>query len=473
MRLLTYIVPVLLVGFCIWRGRRDPVYVLALPLLLACGRGIFLDLYSLHLPLGGGVTVNQEDILLLAQLGVFVYVLGIRPAAARQRMTIQLYLCLGILILLTGKAFAAYFSSWGDLTSPGNLVSVAKAAAVARLYFYVPISIMLWHLILKRFSAAEILHLVRIITWVTAACSVVYLANLAGLRTYARIWPAYYTTQAPGGGIVVRDYLTMPFWLYLALGYSLARLVYGGQRLTYLLVGIVITGCAVFSFTRSYAICALGLWALAGFWRAVIVPSQPRTIRLRARVSPARAWILMSAFGTLSGVILVKSNLLASWWAYLATRLGTLGRGPAGDPNTELRVNLYLQAARTVAHSGIFLGTLMIPGGAAATAVYYLDSYWASVLVDLGWIGLFVMAALAVAAIGKAVVKALRAEGESAVLGLVILSGLLAAVTLSFTGAWLAFATVAGTFLVTIPDVRLLGAPMRRQAISQASPRRR
>ena len=90
---------------------------------------------------------------MLVQLGVFVYVLGIRPAAARPRMTIQLYLCLGILILLTGKAFAAYFSSWGDLASPGNLVSVTKAAAVARLYFYVPISIMLWHLILKRFSA--------------------------------------------------------------------------------------------------------------------------------------------------------------------------------------------------------------------------------------------------------------------------------------------------------------------------------
>ena len=57
---------------------------------------------------------------------------------------------------------------------------------------------------------------------------------------------------------MTRDYLTMPFWLYLALGYSLGRLVYGGQRPTYLLVGIVLTGCAVFSFTRSYAICALG-----------------------------------------------------------------------------------------------------------------------------------------------------------------------------------------------------------------------
>ena len=58
---------------------------------------------------------------------------------------------------------------------------MAKAAAVARLYFYVPLSIMIWHLILKRFSATEILRLLWFITWVTAACSVVYLANLAGL----------------------------------------------------------------------------------------------------------------------------------------------------------------------------------------------------------------------------------------------------------------------------------------------------
>jgi hypothetical protein len=451
-----------------WKGRRDPVYVLALPLLLACGRGIFLDLNSLHLPLGGGVTVNQEDVLLLAQLGVFVYVLGLRPAAAPSRLTIQLYLCLGILILLTGKAFAAYFSSWDDLTSPGILVSVAKAGAVARLYFYVPMSIMLWHLILKRFSAAEILHLVRIITWVTAACSVVYLANLAGLRTYTSIWPAYYTTRAPGGDTVIRDYLTMPFWLYLALGYSLARLVYGGQRLTYLLLGIVITGCAVFSFTRSYAMCALGLWALAGFWKAVIVPSQRKTVRPRARVSPARAWILTSAFGVLGGAVLVRWSTLASWWAYLATRFGTLTRGQGGDPNTELRVNLFHEASRTVAHSGFFLGTLMT-SGAAATGVYYLDSYWAAVLVDLGWIGLFVMAALAVTALSKTVANALKAEGESAVLGLAILSGLAAAIVLSFTGAWLAFAVVAGTFLLAVPDVRPLSTPARPQAIGRAA----
>ena len=87
--------------------------MLALPLLLACGRGIFLNLYSLRVPLGGGVTVNQEDVLLLVQLGVFVYVLGIRPAAARPRMTIQLYLCLGILILLTGRGLSAPTSRAG------------------------------------------------------------------------------------------------------------------------------------------------------------------------------------------------------------------------------------------------------------------------------------------------------------------------------------------------------------------------
>ena len=108
---------------------------------------------------------------------------------------------------------------------------------------------------------------------------------------------------------MTRDYLTMPFWLYLALGYSLARLVYGGQRPTYLLVGIVLTGCAVFSFTRSYAICALGLWALAGFWKVVIVPSQRKTIQPRARVNPVRAWTLIVALGGLGGAVLGPAEL--------------------------------------------------------------------------------------------------------------------------------------------------------------------
>jgi len=458
MRLLTYVVPALLVGFFIWRGRRDPVYILALPLLLACGRGIFLDLYSLKVPLGGGVTVGQEDILMLALSGVFVYILALRPDAEPTRLTGQLYLCLGILILLTTKAFAAYSSRWGDLASPGQLLSVVKAALVARAYFYLPTSIVLWHLVLKRFSEREVLHLLRILTWVTAACSIVYLVNLAGFRTYTAIWPAYSAVQVSGAGSVIRDYLTMPFWLYLGLAYSLARLVYGGQRFTYLLAAIVMTGCAVFSFTRSYAVCALGLWVVAGFWKVVVVPLHWKTIGPRTQVGPAHAWIVITAPAALSVAVVAGWGLLGDWWAYLGTRFGSLSQGPAGDLNVLVRFRLYAQASQAISHAGFFLGWLMIPS-AAATGVYFLDSYWASVLFELGWIGLLVLGALALGALGKATAMAVKAEGESAVLRLAVFSGLSASVLLSLTGAWLAFAVVGGAFLLSLPDVRLRVTP--------------
>lgn len=457
MHAVTYVVPALVIGFFLWRGRRDHVYILALPLLLAYGRSIFLDIYSLRLPLGGGVTINQEDVLLVVLLLVLVYVRAVRPTASPERLTFQIYLCAGLLVLLAGKAFAADLSSWTDVASPSHLFSVAKAGAVARAWFYLPLSIMLWRVVLKRFSRQEILRLFGILIWVTAACAVVYLADLAGLSSYTRIWNPY-TTQVVSGVMVHRDYLTFPAWLNVALGYSLANLAYGRQRATYLLVAVVLTGCALFSFTRSVALCAVALWFVAIFWRAVIVPLHGRSRIGRAPIGPARVLLVTSAFAAVSAAAVHRKFTLAAWWAYLGQRLSTLAPGSAGDPNTELRLGLYSRAAETISHEGFFLGTLMTSTGAAA-GVYFLDSYWAQVLVSLGWFGLLVVGGLVFTALAQATARALRADAGSAILSLTILLGLLMTVLLSSTGAGWAASVAAGAFLLAIPDVRFRVAP--------------
>lgn len=463
MYVLTYVVPALVIGFFLWKGRRDPVYILALPLLLGYGRSIFLDTYSLRLGLVNGVTVYYEDVTLMVLLVVLVYVRAIRRTASPARFTLQLYLCVGLLVLLTAKAVAASFTSGTGLASPSSLLSLVKAVAWARVWFYLPLSVMLWHVVLKRFSRQEILRLLGILTWVTAACAVVYLADLAGIKTYTSIWDPFSTIQTPGGLTVSRDYLFLPAFLTVALGYSLAHLVYGRQRATYLLVAVVLTACAVFSFTRTFALVAAGLWVVAIFWWAVIIRLRGRSGRVRTSIGPARAFLLVGAFAAVSSAGVFGWSTIAAWWAFLALRLGGLQRGAAGDPNSALRLNLYLLAARTVSHEGFFLGTLMTTIGAGGAA-YFRDSYWAYVLLSVGWLGLLVVGALVFSALTEATVRALRADARSAMLGLTILFALLSMILYSSAGGAWADAATIGAFFLAAPDVRFRVVPSASSA---------
>lgn len=358
MRLLTYVVPLVLVVLFLWRGRRDPVYILAVPLLLTFGRAIFLDLYTLHLTLGGGFAFNQEDVLLLALLGVLAYVAVIRPVSPAP-FTLQLYLCVGLLILMAGKTVAAAVDVPGTAGLLSGAMSALKAALAARAYFYLPLSIIIWHQVLRRFSISEVMRLFRLLTWVTVGCAVLYIANLAGVRTYSTLFVQYSTRDVDVVGSVTRDYLTLPVWLFLAVAYALARVVYGSERVTYALVALVTTPCAVASFTRAYAVSALGLWALAGLWRFVVAPTQRRDNRPHRARMPLAGFVVLAACAALSVAVVRSAALLSLWWTLLAARFGHLSHGLTGDPNIMLRVSLYAQASKSLASNGYLLGGLL------------------------------------------------------------------------------------------------------------------
>jgi hypothetical protein len=457
-RALTYIVPSLFFGFVLWRGRRDLVYILALPLLLAFNRGIFLDLYSFQWGFGGITTFGQEDVMLLVLMFVYAYVRAVRPRAAPERMTLQLYLCIGILILLLFKALAGSLPIVAHEQTPSHILAIILNS---RTYFYLPISIILWHLVLKRFSRQEMNRLLGLLTWVTLAVSVVYLANLAGAQTYGRIWSPYSASPASGdltvfrGVAVSRDYLTFPFWLYVALGFSLANVVYGRLRGTYFLVALVVTACAVFSFTRAFAACAVGLWIVALLWRLVVVPRQRQRPSVQAPVRPARVPIVAGVLALTCLAVVFRWSAIAAWVAYLEHRVGSSLAGGTSDATTAWRISLYSIAARSVARDGPVLGTLMT-SLRASPGVYFLDSYWSLVLFALGWLGLLVVSALALAAVGKATLHAMRSDGEAVELRTALLLALVAAIALTFTGSGFAYAVTASVFLLAAADVRFL-----------------
>ena len=78
-----YIIPIVLIGFFVWKGIREPVFFVGIPLLVGFNRAIFLDLFSLNVPLGF-IELRQEDVLFLALLVVYVLVRLVRREVARQ-----------------------------------------------------------------------------------------------------------------------------------------------------------------------------------------------------------------------------------------------------------------------------------------------------------------------------------------------------------------------------------------------------
>jgi hypothetical protein len=449
MRVLTYLVPILLLAFFLRRGRRDPAYILAIPLVLAFNRGIFLDLHSFRISLGN-FSISQEEILLAALVAVLVYAASLRPRAPRQPFTFQIYLCGGILLLLLGKAFAVDIGSWSDLLSSSRLLAAVKASLLVRVYFYLPISIILWHFVLKRFTADEMGRMLRAITWVTLVCSIVYVADLLGIKTYSNIYVVYATMRLAPGFHVFRDFLTFPFWLNLALGYSLACVVYARQRTTYALVAVVLTSCAALSFTRSFIISAIVLWVAALAWRVAVVSRRGRERTRHGTMGPVTASALVAGVAGLGSAF----DRLATMWGYLLGRMSAVTSGALGDPNVAIRVNLYSIAAAAIKRDGLLFGTLLTDAGASGSA-YFLDSYWASVLLAYGWLGGLIVAALLAAAVVKAVARALRAQTDAAIPRLAILLGLLMALLDSFTGSGWQVSVAALTFLIAAPDVAM------------------
>lgn len=116
------------------------------------------------------------------------------------------------------------------------------------------------------------------------------------------------------------------------------------------------------------------------------------------------------------------------------------------DPNIAVRTNLYSAAVRTITHEGLMLGVLT-PAGAAAN-IYFLDSYWAQALVSLGILGTLCVGVVALNALVKAGMTALRPDGEQALLGLAIFLGLLMALLRSVSNAGFLYSVAVSTFLV-------------------------
>lgn len=380
-----------LAATCLVRARRNPAFWLGIPMVVALGRSLFFDLYTLGIPMpGGAYALGMEDVLFLVLCACVVPILWRRPdpkaaapywAAVAMPLALLLWFVVEYAVGIVGRPEVALRTALG----------VVK-------YAYVPLAAMLWLVGLRRVTLAEFMPVVRFVSWVCVVSGVLYILNAMGLQSYARVFTPYLASQE-GGLAVVRDYLTYPVWQPLALGFLMGDGIAGRARVLSTCGALVLVMTAVFSYTRVFILASV----VAVVFVLVMV-----ALRGRAAGQTGRALAVLAGAAAAIGAIAWQVAPLSL--QYVWTRLGGLTGGQL-DANAMLRANLWVRAVQHATGVDSLVGAGFDPSLLnALRGIYFLDNWWATVLVLFGWIGVALFAAWFVAFgwnVSRVVVRAL------------------------------------------------------------------
>lgn len=235
-----YIVPIGFFAFFLFQLKKSPIYACGVPMVFAFGEAIYLPLTSMTLSIPGiPKTIGKEDIVFLLLAIVWFYIRQKRPNCQRLVPGLDL----AVVGLFLGYLFLEILVGWLQ-------TGVMKVGgSTGRLYFYFPFSFFLWVDILRRFTRNEVWQLLGNVSAMTAFLMVLYCLSSVGVEVYSQ--PKYQTLYV-GSHVVVRDYVTFPYWTKLAIAFYLISFFQGRNKYRVIAaLGTLIAGTAL-SLTRSY-----------------------------------------------------------------------------------------------------------------------------------------------------------------------------------------------------------------------------
>ena len=243
MRFLSYAVPLAVFTFFLVRSRRSPIYLISLPLVLAFGGAIYLDIYTLRVVVGG-VGLELHDILLILQLLGWWYIALKRPHSQPIAKNVGYW---GALMVLSYYFVIMIYS----LPSLERLLSRA-ILGFPRL-FYLPLGFLIMLDTYRRFSRDEVMMWLRDLSAVTVFLSVLYILNSLYPGSVYEIAGADVYDPALG---IVRSYSSFPYWLLLAWIYLISSPVLSLGK--WASVGILLLS-SVFYYSRAFLLIAICL----------------------------------------------------------------------------------------------------------------------------------------------------------------------------------------------------------------------
>lgn len=388
MSVLHIAVPGAVVAYVFWEARQSRMLLCGLPFVLALGRSVFIDLLpTTQLIAAGGHTLTAQD-LLFGCLGL-CWILSRNWRRDVGAAVIDGWWVLGGLLLFYLVAELIVQIAGVGRLSAGQIID-------ARDWFYIPLGFWLMLDMLRRFTAAEAARLVRMLSRVTVALTILYVANARG----AHIYPyQVFQTITSGGATFARDFSTLSIWLGLALAYYLSRPRVTAETVIGLI--ILVVGC-FFSFTRSIVIL-VGLMVVA----AVLCSAWKQGNLRRASAIVVGVAVIVLLWFT------VLPALAPAEYAYFGARWSQLTSATAAGHTEDLvvRTKAFESARRAGAKIDPQLGAGLLGNGATTFSTSY-DSDWITIVYVFGPVGLALFGLPLVAALISALRSFFRSRDE-------------------------------------------------------------
>ena len=383
-QVLQILVPVGLVAYCLHAARTNIAALCGLPLIIYLGRSAYLDTFAWSFQVGR-VFVVWSDVVFAGMLIVWLYI-HMRRVKARPPHV-------GLLAIIAAVFFVYALYEWASTVSGG--MGYFGAMLTARSWLYIPFGFFLWSGIFRRLSDEEIDGLIRLL--VVSSLPLLALYCLSALNVHVYVLPPHGVVNV-AGGTVVRDFLTLSPFATWVLAYFLAR----PRRSIWWLAAVGLAVLAeTLTFSRSMIIPMVGCMVIAALYHLV-----------KARqLSSALEDVLAVVVG-LAVMAFAVSVVSPAAKTFLTQRLQQVGQATDSTSTFSYRMNMLDAAVTDVigpqhrylglgAHAFEAMDLTAITSAIGLFNVY--DMMWVLVALQLGLVGIVILACLVAVALMQSV----------------------------------------------------------------------
>jgi len=232
MSILKLVVPLVVFFYILSRYKRNSLNLCAFPLMFYLGKNIYLNTEFMSYYFAG-LKISSADIVLICLSLCYMYLRN-NASTKPYRPSKSVYAAIviyGIYILFqVGYTYLLF----EDVPETDIIFAVKD-------YLLLPASYILWVSIFRLFSHSQILDFLHTIAFCTLIAAPLYILSGLGLPIYPY---EKYLVYSSG---LVRDFLTLPKYIILAIAYYL---VCRRHNISWMVIMAILIICALFSFTR-------------------------------------------------------------------------------------------------------------------------------------------------------------------------------------------------------------------------------
>lgn len=363
MVILEILVPLALLVYFLAKGRKKPIFVCAIPILLGFGRSAFIDIMPDQTP-------AIQDILFFTVVAGWLYARAKRPTResflSRRgiKIAIVMLFYLGFELILMRT----------QLTGIGFFVTLQVMK-----WLYFPVSFLIMVDTYRRFDRNEMMDLLGSLSKLAVLLMFFYIGSSAfGLKIYPY---EKYQEVMHEGTYIARDFSTFPYWAGLAVAFFVSRARFSLSSIGALC--ILYLGF-FFRYTRSWLILAIFLWVIA-----IVLQLFKSGYRKRA----GKTLMAFSLLGV--GLFFALPIVAPAQYDFFEQRMNEMfvSGSILAVQNMYVRIQLFLDAFQAgYRQNSLFGQGLMDPVVGPRGSFHSYDSDWIYIVYRLGVAGLAIFA---------------------------------------------------------------------------------